>query len=320
MPANLESSNPKFLVCGESLFDVFIGNEEKQALHLDARLGGSPFNVAVGLARLSQPTAFFGGLSRDMLGERLARALEQEGVSIALAPRFDAPTTLGLVEMDARGVPRYAFYGNGAADRLPTINHLPTLPDSIRAIHVGSFATVVEPVASALETLVRSERAGRLVAYDPNVRLNVEPSLERWRDKVNTLASLAHLVKISDEDAHLLYGEACDDSLARSWLDAGTSLVVMTRGGKGATAWTTHERVDVASPSIKVVDTVGAGDTFQAAMLAHLAETGALSPAKLEKLSEAELIKLLGFATRAAAITCSRRGADLPRLDELAHH
>lgn len=306
-----------FLVCGEALFDVFIGSEDGQALHLDARLGGSPFNVAVGLARLSQPVSFFCGLSTDMLGERLARALTAEGVNIDLAPRFDAPTTLGLVELGAHGVPQYAFYGNGAADRLPHTQALPALPAQIRAIHLGSFATVVEPVASALEALIRRERSGRLVAYDPNVRLNVEPSLERWRSKVDTLAALAHLVKISDEDAHLLYGEVDDDALVKSWLDAGTALVVMTRGGKGASAWNRQGRVDIAAPSVQVVDTVGAGDTFQAAMLAHLAETGHLDAELLANLPAEAASKLLSFAARAAAITCSRRGADLPRRSEV---
>ena len=307
-----------FLVCGEALFDVFIGSEDDQALHLDARLGGSPYNVAVGLARLSKPVAFFGGLSTDMLGQRLARALEREGVNIELALRFDAPTTLGLVELGGEGVPQYAFYGNGAADRLPEEGRLPALPAEIGAIHLGSFATVVEPVASALEALVRREREGRLVAYDPNVRLNVEPSLERWRSKVDTLAGLAHLVKISDEDAELLYGDASDDALAASWLDKGTSLVVMTRGGKGASAWNSHGRVDITAPVVEVIDTVGAGDTFQAAMLAHLAETGALDAARLASLAPEAVSRLLDFAARAAAITCSRRGANLPRRDEVA--
>jgi fructokinase len=306
-----------FLVCGEALFDVFIGSQTDAALHLDARAGGSPFNVAVGLARLGQPVAFLCGLSSDMLGERLADTLRREGVDTRLCPRLDAPTTLGLVELDGQGVPRYAFYGNGAADRLLSADRLPVLDPAVRAIHLGSFASVVEPVAGALEALVRRERGERLIAYDPNIRLNVEPELERWRTKVDTLAGLAHLVKISDEDAHLLYGTVDDDALATRWLAAGTALVVMTRGGAGASAWNAGGRTDVAAPGIRVADTVGAGDTFQAAMLAHLAETDRLGPAALAEMSGDELRRLLGFATRAAAITCSRRGADLPRRDEL---
>lgn len=320
-----------FLVCGEALFDVFIASERPQetsstsprdtdhALHLDARAGGSPFNVAVGLARLGQPVAFLSGLARDMLGERLARTLRREDVDTRLCPLFDAPTTLGMVELDAAGVPRYAFYGNGAADRLLTTAQLPALDAGFRAIHIGSYATAVEPVASALEALVRRERDRRLIAYDPNIRLNVEPSVARWRERVDTLAGLAHLVKISDEDLHLLYGAGVDEAAcAGRWLAAGCRLVVVTRGAKGASAWNARGRADVAAPTVTTVDTVGAGDTFQAAMLAHLAEGDRLAPAALAALDGDALARLLDFAARAAAITCSRRGADMPRRSEIA--
>ncbi|KAI5914087.1 carbohydrate kinase [Thauera sp. 2A1] len=320
-----------FLVCGEALFDVFIASERPQetsstspqdtdhALHLDARAGGSPFNVAVGLARLGQPVAFLSGLARDMLGERLVRTLRREDVDTRLCPLFDAPTTLGMVELDAAGVPRYAFYGNGAADRLLTTDQLPALDAGFRAIHIGSYATAVEPVASALEALVRRERDRRLIAYDPNIRLNVEPSVARWRERVDTLAGLAHLVKISDEDLHLLYGAGVDEAAcAGRWLEAGCRLVVVTRGAKGASAWNARGRMDVAAPTVATVDTVGAGDTFQAAMLAHLAESDRLAPAALAALDGDALARLLDFAARAAAITCSRRGADMPRRSEIA--
>ncbi|NMF87231.1 carbohydrate kinase family protein [Aromatoleum petrolei] len=307
-----------FLVCGEALFDVFIGSETDNALHLDARPGGSPFNVAIGLARLGQPVAFLSGLAKDMLGDRLARVLTREGVDTRPCPRFDAPTTLGMIELDAAGVPHYAFYGNGAADRLLSAAQLPELAPEVAAIHLGSYATVVEPVASALETLVRRERDRRLVAYDPNVRLNVEPSLERWRERADTLAGLAHLVKISDEDVRLLYGETDEAALARRWLAAGARLVVVTRGADGASAWNANGRANVAAPRITTVDTVGAGDTFQSSMLTYLAETGRLNPDALTAMDAHELARLLTFAARAAAITCSRRGADMPRRAELA--
>lgn len=306
-----------FLVCGEALFDVFIGDESNRALHLDAHPGGSPFNVAIGLARLGQPVSFFGGIASDMLGDRLVRVLETEGVGTAILRRFDAPTTLGMVELASDGVPRYAFYGNGAADRLLTHDRLPELPTSLKAIHIGSYATVVEPVAAALEALVRRERATRLIAYDPNVRLNVEPSVARWQEKVETLTGLAHLVKISDEDAHLLYAGERDDALAQHWLARGSNLVVMTRGGKGASAWNASGRVDIDAPRINVADTVGAGDTFQAAMLTWLAENDSLDASALTSLSAERTEALLHFAARAAAITCSRRGADLPKRGEL---
>ena len=171
-----------FLVCGEALFDVFInGNAAagSDVLTLEAHPGGSPFNVAIGLARLGQRVAFLAGVSHDMLGERLVARLRSEGVDTATVQRLAAPTTLGLIGLDARGVPAYAFYGDGAADRRLDSAALPSLDPAIRAIHLGSYATVVDPTASALETLVRRECGQRLIAYDPNVRLNVEPSVAR---------------------------------------------------------------------------------------------------------------------------------------------
>lgn len=306
-----------FLVCGEALYDVFIGAESASALHLDARPGGSPFNVAIGLARLGQSVSFLGGLSTDLLGERLLRVLAREGVATDLVVRFPAPTTLGLVGLRDDGVPQYAFYGHGAADRLLGDDRLPELDASIAAIHIGSFSTVVEPVGAALEALVRRECGTRLIAYDPNVRPSVEPALERWRAKIDALKANVHILKISAEDFGLLYPNAAPDVLARQWLAGGTGLVVMTRGAHGAVAWTCAGQVEVPGVPVQVADTVGAGDTFQAALLARLAETGCLAATRVAALDRDAVAALLAFAMRAASITCSRRGADLPRRAEL---
>jgi fructokinase len=305
-----------FVVCGEALFDVFAAGDTPTGLALDARIGGSPFNVAVGLSRLGQQASFLGGVSRGFLGERLMRALVEEGVGTGCVQSLDAPTTLSLVGVDANGVPSYSFYGHGAADRLWSASHLP-LPEGTRALQLGSYAMVVEPVASAQRALVEREHGRCLIAYDPNVRLNVEPDKARWRETLGWMAERAHLIKVSDEDLHLLYpGEAPAD-LAQAWRAAGAVAVVVTRGGEGAWAWTPAGELHIAPQKVTVIDTVGAGDTFQAAMLTGLAECDALSPAGLASLGAAGWQAVLGFAAQAAASTCSRRGADLPRRAEL---
>ena len=310
-----------FLVCGEALFDVFITGAgaatSAEVLNLEAHPGGSPFNVAIGLARLGQPVSFLAGVSRDMLGDRLIAKLEAEGVATAPVQRLAAPTTLGLVSLDARGLPEYAFYGDGAADRRLDAAALPTLDTAIRAIHLGSYATVVDTTASALEALVRREHRQRLIAYDPNVRINVEPSLARWHARIDALSPLVHLLKISDEDLRLLYGELSPGEFAGRMLERGVRLVVVTRGADGAVAWNARGCAETAGVPVPLQDTVGAGDTFQAAMLAWLAETGRLAPDALAELGAAELEALLAYAARAAAVTCSRRGADLPRKEEV---
>lgn len=306
-----------FLVCGEALLDVFSTGDTPTGLALDGRVGGSPFNVAVGLARLAQPVAFFGGISRGFVGERLMGALAAEGVDTSTVSRTDAPSTLSLIGLDTHGVPSYAFYGDGAADRQLGPAALAALPSRWQAIHLGSYATVVAPIAQTLRALVDRERDRALVAYDPNVRLNVEPDLAVWRATLAAMQSRVHLLKISAEDLALLQPGTTAETFARASLAAGVRLVVVTRGGEGALGWTASQHAAAAAVPVPVVDTVGAGDTFQAALLTWLAEHGALSAGGLDGLDAAALQALLTFAARAAAITCSRRGADLPRRAEL---
>jgi fructokinase len=271
----------------------------------------------VGLARLARPVSFLGAISSDFLGARLMQALEQEAVSTATVVRTAAPTTLSLVGLDAHGVPQYAFYGAGAADRQLTPDTLPSLPPNTRAVHVGSYVTVVEPIASALCALVEQESQNCVISYDPNVRLNVEPLLARWNDRVEWMLPRTHLLKVSEEDLSLLYPGREPDSLAAAWLEQGVRLLVMTRGANGAVAWTRAGRVETPGVQVKVVDTVGAGDSFQAALLTWLDERELLNPASLAGIGEARVLEALRFATLAAATTCSRAGADLPRRNEL---
>ncbi|MDB5858572.1 MAG: fructokinase [Ramlibacter sp.] len=306
-----------FLVCGEALMDVFTAGETPEGVALDARVGGSPFNVAVGLARMARPVAFVGGISTDAFGQRLLRALQQEGVDVGTVQRVSAPTTLSVITTNADGVPAYAFHGEHGADRQLDPRALETLPATVRVLQFGSYAMVVEPVASTLRLLVEREHSRRLIAYDPNVRLNVEPSVPRWRAAVEWMAQRSHLLKISSEDAALLYPDEQLQALARRWLAQGVSLVVITCGSLGAVAFTANESARVDAVPVTLADTVGAGDTFQAALLTWLAEHDALRAQALQALGGDELREALRFASRAAAITCSRRGADLPRRSEL---
>ena len=309
------------MICGEALLDVFQGEETRTGMTLDANVGGSPFNLAIGLARLGQPAAFFSAISTGFAGERLMRALVAEGVDTRSVARREAPTTLSLVGLDAQGVPSYAFYGEGCADRLLHADDLRRVPAALRLVNLGSYASVVEPVAATQRALVERERArgaaGALIACDPNIRLNVEPDLARWRDQLDWMLPRTDLLKISDEDLALLLPDTAIDAFAARALAAGVELVVVTRGAHGATGWNAQGRVAIDPVPVQVVDTVGAGDTFQAALICWLAEHDALTPAALGALTPTALSAALAFAARAAAITCSRRGADMPRRAEL---
>ncbi len=308
-----------FLVCGEALFDFFLESEVgPAAATYAARAGGSPFNVAIGLARLGQDSGLLTGLSSDLLGQRLSQVLAAEGVSTTYAIPTDRPTTLSLVGLDAAGVPAYQFYDNGSADTGVTEADLPALGDEVVGLHFGSYSLAAAPVADAMAALARGKR-GRFVSVDPNVRPTVEPDMDVWRARMKVLFPLADLVKISAEDLGLLWPGKAPEALAAELTDAGVQLVVVTDGGEAATGWTSGGlHATAVPPRVKVVDTVGAGDTFQAALLARLLRDAGGMKAAVAGLDRAGLAATLDYAARAAAITCSRRGADLPRAAELS--
>ncbi len=306
------------VVCGEALFDVFAQDENATGLELSARMGGSPFNLALGLARLGAPVQFFGGLSRDLFGQRLHAALAAEGVDLSAVARPDAPCALVLVSVDARGVPVYTFYGDRTAERMIGAADLAPLAHDVAALHVGSYCMVVEPVAASLRALVERQRGRSLIVYDPNVRLTIEPSVQVWREALQWMLDKTDVLKVSEEDLHALYPSLAAAVFIELALAAGVALVVVTRGEHGVLA-ATRKVPALALPAIPVdvVDTVGAGDTFQAGLLAFLASAGMLTRAAVQDVDAAVLADALRFAAHAAAITCSRRGADLPNLDQV---
>lgn len=305
-----------FLVCGEALWDLF-AVEGNSGLAFDARIGGSPFNVAVGLSRLEQKSALLTGMSRDPLGQRLTEALVREQVKTDYLVETGQPSTISLVDVRPDGTPAYTFYGHDAADRSVRVEDLPTLGPDVWGLHAGSYSLVVEPVGASLLQLFEREAGRRLISLDPNVRLNVEPDTALWRARIDRFASHADLIKVSDEDLGLIYPDATASEIAGRWLDAGAGLVIVTRGENGAEAFMPGNALSVAGQRVDLIDTVGAGDTFQAAIIAGLAELGIWSRQALDGLAQETLTALIGFATQAAAITCSRRGADLPRRAEL---
>lgn len=303
-----------YLICGEALFDVFVEEGEGNNVGMVARPGGSPFNVSIALARLGRSVAFLGGLSTDQFGRRLGSLLAAEDVRLDYAIAKPLRTTLSLVARGALGSPAYTFYGEGGADRMIEPIDLPALPEDIDLLHVGSYTTVVDPISSSLLGWVRKERHGRLVSLDPNVRPTVEPDMMRWCAALDSWLPLVDIIKASDEDLKLLYPDREPVEVARELLDNGASLVVVTRGGAGALAVARGCMVDVPGHRVQVVDTVGAGDSFQAALLDALPDRSALEQT-LDSPHRLELA--IRRAVLASSITCTRAGADPPRSEEI---
>lgn len=311
-----------YLVCGEALFDFFSEDDASglaSKVNFKAIAGGSPFNVAVGLRRLGVDSALFGGLSTDYLGRRLQQVLEIEGVCPDYLVDFAAPTTLAMVAVGANGSPHYSFRGEGCADRQLTPAHLPQLGPEVRGLHVGSFSLVVQPIGDTLLELVQRESGKRLITLDPNVRLNPEPNIDLWRERIATLVQLADLIKVSDEDLSLLYPEQDPQRVIEGWLEHRCQLVFLTRGGDGATVFSRkHGAWSVPAALVKIADTVGAGDTFQAALITWLTEHGLDSIEGVQQLARQQIDSMLKFAVQAAALTCSKTGPDLPYRHQLS--
>lgn len=302
------------LVCGEALVDLFPASDASRRRLLEAVPGGSPFNTAIGVARLGRPSAFFGGLSHDGFGRMLRERLTQEGVDLAFAVASDKLTTLSVVHREPDGSATYAFHGEDKADRALTLADLPAaLPATCRAVAFGSYTLAVNPVSETYLALARRETGRRAISVDPNVRPTVTPDMTTWRSRFSEFVAQADMVKASDEDVRLAYPGGSVEDAAASWLDAGASLVFITRGRHGASGFSRAGRIDLPAPAIEVVDTVGAGDTFHAAALAELDRRDRLSPAALAAIAVDDMRAVAAYAVAAAAITCTRTGADLPR-------
>ncbi len=303
-------SPPGFVVVGEALIDLVPADDGAYL----ARPGGSPLNVAVGLARLGQPTALAGRLSGDPFGTVLRQHLARADVDLRYVLAAQEATTIALVEMSG-GQARYQFSADGA-DFQWTRDELAFLPAGARAVHFGSLASWLPPGAAAIADAISRIRASGtvLVSYDPNVRPALQPDAAAARGQVERSVATAHVVKASSEDLDWLYGPGDRAGVAARWLELGADLVVVTAGPDGATGWT-RQGVAVSRPAYPVViaDTVGAGDAFTSGLLDALARAGRLDPGALAAgLGAPTVARVLDQASLVAALTCARPGANPP--------
>ncbi|UKY49510.1 carbohydrate kinase family protein [Streptomyces inhibens] len=318
------------VVAGEALIDLVPSPQgpspDGQLPALLPRRGGGPYNTAVALGRLGSPAVFCSRISTDTFGETLLHGLRSAGVDTSLVQRGTEPTTLAVADISPDGSAGYGFYVDGTADRLFTLP--PALPDAVRALSLGTCSLVLEPGASAYESLLRREaRRGVFTALDPNIRPGLIPDPDAYRARFRSWLPDLALLKLSEEDALWLAGPdvAVGDgwgavtAAAGEWLGAGPAAIVITRGGDGLTVLTPGGgEVTVPGEKVTVVDTIGAGDTVNAALLHRLDAHDALSYAAVASLGADDWYDILRFAARAAAVTCSRAGAEPPFATELA--
>jgi fructokinase len=306
-------------VIGEALIDLVASRYDPAQFR--ALPGGSPLNVAVGLARLGAPTTMMCRLSRDHFGRALRGHASANGVDLGVAVDANEPTTLAIASLDDAGEASYSFYVEGTADWQWSHQELERVPADTTILHAGSAASWLAPSGSRIAAVLAAHRRGGqvLISYDPNVRPSLINDPAAARDLIERDVRVAGLVKASDEDLQWLYPSRDPVDSARAWSRLGPALVVLTRGAEGSVAVRADGR-EMARParSAAVVDAVGAGDSFMAALLATIHFDSLADGGQLNVESDAVLAALLDTASTAAALTCERVGADPPTRAQLA--
>jgi fructokinase len=305
------------ITCGDALIDfVPTRNTDGREAVMPA-VGGSCLNVAIGMARLGAPTGFVGGISTDLFGQMIADHATVSNVELALATSSDHQTTLAFVRIVA-GESHYAFYDAETATRNWTYRR-GTIPfATVEAVHVGSTTLVNDQGAAETKALIADARALSTISFDPNCRPNLVKDKPAYLARMAEFADSADLIKMSDVDFAYLFGDEPYHQRAGTLLARGASLVVVTRGNSGAIAWHAGAgQIEVAAPKAEVADTIGAGDSFQAALLFALHKQGRLARQQLKDIGADELRRALSFAANCAGLTCTRPGADPPWSHEI---
>ena len=297
-------------VCGEALIDLIPirpGSDQRQVIP-----GGGPANTAHALARLDIPIEFIGGLSDDQYGKRMRAEFIAGRVGLTFTPEHQLPTCLAIVSIDVDGGATYEFKIDGTATFAFATENLPD-PKLIKpdAIYVGTLGTIIEPGARILKDWIIQAKNYAPIIYDPNIRSSVISDRSRYQEVVKNWVALSNVVKASEDDLAWLYPDTNPLERARLWISQGVQLVVITKGENGMVGVTENQEVSIPGVKVDVIDTVGAGDTVGAVLVEALVELG------LEKLTSELLSHTLNRAALAAAITCSRAGANPPTKAEL---
>lgn len=304
------------LCCGEALIDMLPRETVEGTTAFLPFAGGSVFNTAIALGRLGVPTGFFSGISSDFFGDVLRDTLARSNVDYSFAAISDRPTTLAFVRL-VDGQARYAFYDENTAGRMLSESDMPYVDESIDALLFGCISLISEPCGSVYEALMAREAPKRVTFLDPNIRAGFITDREKHLARMKRMIALADIVKLSDEDLDWFGEKGSHDEIAAEWLKLGPKLVVITKGARGADAYSAHATVRVPGVNVDVVDTVGAGDTVNAGILASLHAQGLLTKDAVANLNEDQIHSAVALGVRAAAVTVSRAGANPPWASEM---
>lgn len=302
--------------CGEALVDMLprsIGDEGEGYL---PAAGGAVFNTAITIGRLGEEAGFFTGLSTDMFGQLIEQSLQQSHVDARFCKRQDLPTTLAFVKL-TDGHAEYAFYDENSAGRMIEKADLPQFSDDVSALHFGAISLIPEPCGSTYEALMTREAPQRVISFDPNIRPGFISDEKTYRKRMENMLAMADIIKVSDEDLDWLMPGIAFEDVAAALIKLGASIVLMTKGSKGVEAITRSGKLHVSAQKAEVVDTVGAGDSFNGGLLVGLKRQNLLSKSALANISHDALQEALELAVRVAAVTVSRAGANPPWANEV---
>jgi fructokinase len=305
-------------VIGEALVDLVPGPSPHSFV---ARAGGSPYNVAIGLARLGTATSLMARIAGNTFGRMLREKAMEEGVDLSRAPHAHEPTTLAVVALDAEARATYDFYLEGTADWQWTASEVDAVPEGTAILHFGSIASWTPPGCVPLISMVQAVRraGGVLVSYDPNIRPGLLGDRRHGQTIVEQCIRLTHIAKASTDDIDWLYPGLGVDRVVEVWLDLGATLVVITDGPKGARCFTASGMsIGQSGLPVQVADTVGAGDSFTSGLLASLLRQGIATKRGLSAATSDMIRGAVEDAVWASALTCERIGADPPRASEVA--
>tara|TARA_B110000977_G_C11020059_1_gene470919 strand:+ start:273 stop:1199 length:927 start_codon:yes stop_codon:yes gene_type:complete len=306
------------LCCGEALIDMIPTATKQGPDGFVPHSGGAVFNTAIALGRLGAQTGMLSGISADMFGRQLIDGLEASHVDTSRVIPSDHPTTLAFVQL-TDGHATYDFYDENSAGRMLVPDDMPILTDEVSALFFGGISLACEPCADAYAALLLREADQRVIMMDPNIRPGFIKDIPRYRTRLTSMIAKADIIKVSDEDLNWILPDITDQQAQiAAVLDNGPSLVVLTRGSKGATGFVANgTEVSVPAQKVVAVDTVGAGDTFNAGILAKLSQLGLLGKSEVKNLDATTLETVLQYGAKVASITVSRSGANPPWAKEL---
>jgi fructokinase len=308
----------KIAILGEALIDF----KSTGALAFQGFIGGSSLNVATATARLGQSTMFLTQISSDLFGASLREHMTKNGIDISHVLQSDGHTTLAFVE-ERGGQAHFSFMNARAADTMYDPQPRPVLPNNLKFMQFGSISLLTDPTSSSITEIIGKHRSSLnhnvTVVFDPNCRPALTPDLEGYKRKLRNWLRLAHVVKVSDQDLGWLEPDKPLDDVAAEWIAQGPSVVIITRGEHGSSLYRAgHERLQVLTPKVSVIDTVGAGDTYTAGLMVSLLEHGHERAEQLATHSDETWLEVMQFAAQAAAINCTRAGANPPTRAEVS--